>query len=161
MSYHPSDDALAARHGNPWFDELSLGERCDGELQRTGLLVHEKKRSRFGENHAPRDVKNCPEKLIVVGDRVDQTADFDQTFVDIKRFAKRFNFRQHDSLFAFVPSLPPAGFFAWKTPPLCVMVFAMGRFLTLAFGLCLVAVFGVGRWRNGVFGAQGGAERRG
>ncbi len=54
-----------------------------------------KERRRFGENHAPRDVENRAEELIVVGDRVDQTADLDQTFVDVKGFAKRFYFRQH------------------------------------------------------------------
>ena len=103
MSEHPSDNAPAARHGNPWFDELSLGERRDGEFQRAGLLVNEEKRSRFGKNHTPRDIKNCPQKLIIVGDGVDETADFDQTFVDGEGFAKRFNFRRHASLFAFGP----------------------------------------------------------
>ena len=47
------------------------------------LLIHKKERRRLGKNHAPRDVENRAEELIVVGDRVDQTADLDQTFVDI------------------------------------------------------------------------------
>jgi hypothetical protein len=62
---------------------LPFGERSDGEFQRAGLLIHEEKRCRLRKNDAPRDVQNGPQKLIIVGNGIDETADFDKTFVDV------------------------------------------------------------------------------
>jgi hypothetical protein len=133
MSYHPSGDAPAARNGDPRFDELPFGERRNGQLQRSGFLIDKKQGSRLGKDDAPGDVQNRAEKLIVVRDRVDQTADLDQTFVDIEGFAKRLHFRQH-AYFSHSPELTASRIFAWKTLLLCVMVCAMLRILTFALG---------------------------
>ena len=101
MRYHPSDDAPAAAGRRYLVEQIDpRQDELMASSTRAGLLVDEKERRGLGENHPPGYIKDRPEELIIVGDGVDETADFDKPLVDVQGLTKRLHFRQHASLFA-------------------------------------------------------------
>ena len=79
MFHDPTRNRARARQRHVGGEHLAGDRAGDHEFERAGALVEQDERAAFRAHDAAGDLHDLGEQFVVVGDRIDQRADLDQS----------------------------------------------------------------------------------